>query len=147
MEDCIIIKSKDSLKYFYVLCKTIMLDKYGIKKAIKILNNRVYVKKRYNDISAQIMAEYIVCEYIFGIVEELLAQNVINIYESNELILKIMYKLSGSKLETIVHKLKSKIDFFINKEKIINIDGLTIFCMREFEYNLFAAIEECLCYR
>lgn len=124
-----------------------MLDKYGIKKAIKIINDKVYVKKKYNDIFSQITAEYIVCEYIFGIVEVLLVQNIISIYESNDLILRIVSKLSGGKLETIVRELKFKIDYFINKEKTINIDGIMMFCMREFEYNFFTTIEECLCNR
>lgn len=147
MEDCIIIKSKDDLKYFYILCKSILLDKYGIKRAAKFLNNKVCVKSKYNIIFSRIIAEYIVCEYIFGIVEELLVQNIIDVYESNELIVKIAYKLPECKLEDVIQKLKLKIYYFINKEKIINLDGLMIFCMREFEYNLFEAIEECLCDR
>ena len=147
MSDYIIIRSKDDLEYFYILCKTILMDKYGIKNAVKIINNKITVKYKYVDIVSRIIAEYIICEYILYIVEELVDQNIIDIYESNDLIIKMFGKLSENKLEDICNKLKFKINYFIKRDSIINITGLMVFAMREFELSLVEMIEVCLCER
>ncbi len=120
------------------------MEKYGIKRGVELKENKIYVKGKYYDVFSQIMTEFIIHEYIFELIEELLSINFIDIYESNDIIIKIIFKLTECDLNNVKIKLKNKIDFFTKTEKEINIDGIMVFCLSEFKYALCRAIEECL---
>lgn len=120
------------------------MEKYGIKKAVELKNNKIYARKRYNEPISEIIAEFLVREYIFEVIEELFSNDIIDVYESNDLIIKIISGLTKYDVAPVIGHLKNKILYFANKEYEINFDGLMIFCLNEFKYKLCKAIEECL---
>ncbi len=144
LQDCVIIKSYNDLNYFYTIANLIFMERFGIKKSMIFKDNKIYVKRRYIDLFSRIMSEYLVREYIFMVTEELFSNNEIETYTSDDSIVKIIFKLTEYDLSSIVEDISNKIIYFANKEDRVCLDGVMLFCLNEFKYELFQTIEYCL---
>ena len=124
LEDCIVLKSKDSLDELMCFFK---LKHYTNLSDIEYTNGRIIIKHPALSPVALIVSEYIVYKYIYNTVNEILNT------DYNDFLIWITENHDSLDLQNIINVLQDRFTFFSQKYKKISLDGFIIFSFNEFK--------------
>ena len=139
MEDCIVLRSRESLDELASFCKLNLMKNYTNLSTIEYINEELRIDNSVASLIIPIISEYIVYNYIYDMADEILADD----YEYyDDFLLWIAENASNPDIRSIISALEKKFTFFSRTHKKISWDGFILFAFNEFKDRLWKITEK-----
>ncbi len=130
MEDCIVLRSKESLDELISFCKLNLINNYTNLNTIEYSNGQLKIDASIALLIAPIISEYIAYNYIYDTADEILSGE----YEDyDDFLIWIAENSNNPEIRSIINALEDKFTFFSKTYKEISLDGFALFAFNEFK--------------
>lgn len=129
MDDCIVLRSKDSLDELISFCKLNLMKNYTNLSAIEYTNGEIRIDASAVLVVAPIISEYITYNYIYDMADEILSGEYA---DYDDFLIWIAENSNNPDMRFIINALEEKFTFFSKSYKEISLDGFALFAFNEF---------------
>ena len=130
MDDCIVLRSKESLDELIYFCKLNLMKNYTNLSAAEYIDGAIRIDASALLLITPIISEYIVYNYIYDMADEILSDEYAEDYD--DFLIWIAENSNNLEIRYIINALEKKFTFFSKCYKEISLDGFVLFAFNEF---------------